>query len=472
MTRRPVFAIAAAIHRTLLFAYPRAFRERFAADMQQVFETRLTAPDRRLAGALAFLLFAFADVLWGGALERVAPDPQLVTTRSTAMTWDALRNDLKFSFRLMRRTPLFTTLAITALAVGIGATGAIFAVVNGVLLQPLPYRDPGRLVMLWSNNTHLSTPDANHNPVSPANFLDYKNLSHSFSDAQAMYSFVTNESYNDGGVTEIVLGSTVSSGMFAMLGRGALLGRTMQENEQQVAVLSYRFWQRRYGGDRSVIGRVVHGSGGNVTIVGVMPEDFVFPYKTMLGASGFTTAGSADVWFPMPWNNPRLLNTAGTPVRSVHFFGGIARLKPGVSAADAQRDLTQVAAQLEQAYPQTNHGWGATVVPLAQQTVGGIRSALVLLFAGVTVVLLIVCANVANLVLSRSMARQRELAVRAALGATGAQLARQSIVESLSLSAVSGLTWVQRRQCFCTWRRSRSSPARWWRSCPPPPAPA
>jgi predicted permease len=436
VNRRPFLIAAAALHRALLFAYPRPFRQRFAADMQEVFESRLVAPGRTSLARLGFLLFAIADVLWAGALERFAPNPQFATTRSAVMTWDALKNDVRFSLRLMRRTPLFTALAVTALGVGIGATGAIFAVVNGVLLQPLPYRDPGSLVMLWSNNTHLSTPDADRNPVSPANFLDYKNLSRSFSDAQAMYSFVTNESYSDGGVTEIVTGSTVSNGMFAMLGRGALIGRTMEDNEQHVVVLSNKFWKRRYGGDASVIGREVHGSNGNATIIGVMPEDFVFPYKTMLGASGFTTAGSADIWLPMPWNNARLLNAAGGPVRSVHFFGGVARLKAGVSAADAQRDLTQVAAQLEKAYPQTNQGWGATVVPLSQQTVGGVRSALMLLLAGVGVVLLIVCANVANLVLSRSAARQRELAVRAALGATGVQLARQSIIESLSLSVV------------------------------------
>jgi putative ABC transport system permease protein len=227
--------------------------------------------------------------------------------------------------------------------------------------------------------------------------------------------------------------------MFAMLGRGAYLGRTFEANEQGVAMLSYPFWMRRYGGDRSVIGRTVTGDGAPAQIIGVMPPDFVFPYKTMLGASGFTTAKTADIWTPIPWSNSRLLNAQGTAVRSVHFFAGLARLKPGVSAADAQADLTQVAAQLALAYPQTNEGWKATVVPLADQTVGALRPALLLLLAGVGVVLLIVCANVANLVLSRSLVRQREFAVRAALGASGRQLARQSLVESFCLAAISGL---------------------------------
>jgi putative ABC transport system permease protein len=437
---RAMFLRAAGrVHAALLFAYPRAFRARFGADMQAVFESRIAASAARGTGASAFFLgFTLADVLGGGLLERFAPNPQLTSARSSVMTWDAIRNDIRISLRTMRRSPLFTALAVTALALGIGATAAIFAIVNGVLLRPLPYRDPGRLVMLWSNNTHLTTAGADRNPVSPANFLDYKNLSHAFSDAQAMYSFLTTPSFTDGGVTEIVQGAAVSNGMFALLGRGAYLGRTFEGNEQGVAMLSYPFWMRRYGGDRSVIGRQVVGDGAPMQIIGVMPPDFVFPYKTMLGSSGFTTAKTADIWTPIPWSNARLLNAQGTAVRSVHFFAAIARLKPGVSVADAQRDLTQVAAQLALAYPQTNDGWKATVVPLAEQTVGALRPALLLLLAGVGVVLLIVCANVANLVLSRSLVRQREFAVRAALGASGRQLARQSLVESLCLAAISG----------------------------------
>jgi putative ABC transport system permease protein len=439
MMRSALLRAAGVVHAALLYAYPREFRARFGADMQAVFESRFAArAERSTASALFFQLFTIADLVGGGVLERFAPNPQLSTTRSSVMTWDAIRNDIRISFRTMRRSPMFTALAVTALALGIGASAAIFAVVNGVLLRPLPYRDPGRLVMLWSNNTHLTTPDADRNPVSPANFLDYKNLSHTFSDAQAMYSFLTNESYTDGGVTEIVQASMVTPGMFAMLGRGALIGRVMGDAEPNAAVLSHAFWMRRYGGDPSIVGRVVHGSAGNVTIVGVMPPDFVFPYKTMMGASGFTTAKTADVWLPLPWSNARLLNAEGGPVRSAHFFAGIARLKPGVTPDDAQRDLSQVAAQLAIAYPQTNAGWGATVVPLAQQTVGGMRPALLILFAGVGVVVLIVCANVANLVLSRSLTRQREFAVRAAIGASGRQLARQSLVESLCLSVISG----------------------------------
>jgi putative ABC transport system permease protein len=439
MMRRLVFRASSRAHAALLYAYPRAFRARFGADMQAVFESRIDAAlDRGAIAAAVFLVFTLADVVGGGLLERFAPNPQLTSARSSVMTWDAIRHDIRISFRTMRRAPLFTALAVTALALGIGATAAIFAIVDGVLLRPLPYRDPGSLVMLWSNNTHLTTAGADRNPVSPANFLDFKNLSHSFSDAQAMYSFLTTASFTDGGVTEIVQGAAVSNGMFAMLGRGALIGRTFEGNDQSAALLSYPFWMRRYGGDRSVVGRTVTGDGAPMQIIGVMPPDFVFPYKTMLGSSGFTTAKTADIWTPIPWGNARLLNAQGTAVRSVHFFAGVARLKPGVTAADAQRDLTHVAAELALAYPQTNEGWKATVVPLAEQTVGGMRPALLLLFAGAAFVLLIVCANVANLVLSRSLARQREFAVRAALGASGRQLARQSLVESFCLAAVSG----------------------------------
>jgi predicted permease len=440
MIRRLFLRSACVVQAILLYAYPAAFRARFAADMQTVFEARLRDRlHRRRGQPIAFTLFAFADVLWNGLIERFAPSPHLSSQRSSLMTWDAIRNDVTFALRLMRRTPLFTALAVAALALGIGATGAIFAVANGVLLQPLPYRDPGRLVMLWSHNTHLTTPDADRNPVSPANFLDYKNLTTSFSDAQAMYSFVTNLSLTESGATDVVVASTVTPGMFDLLGRHALLGRTLQPDDQFAAVLTYGFWMRHYGGDPTVIGRKITTDNGRVEIVGVMPEDFVFPYKSMLGASGFTTATTADVYVPMPWSNGRLKDAAGNPVRSVHFFAAIARLKPGVTVEVARRDLAHVASQLALAYPQTNEGWGATVVPLDEQVVGNVRPALLLLLASVGVVLLIVCANVANLVLSQSVSRQRELAVRSALGASSGQLARQSLVESFVLALVSGV---------------------------------
>ena len=444
MSRRAFLRAAAHVHALLAGAYPRAFRARFGADMQAVFESRIAAAmDRGAMRALACLIFAAADVIGGGMLERFAPTQQRTSARSFVMTWDAIRHDIRIAFRTMRRSPLFTALAVTALALGIGATGAIFAVVNGILLRPLPYRNADQLVMLWSNNTHTAS---SRNPISPANFLDAQRLNQSFTEVEALTSFLVNEQYRDsapGATTEIAQMSTISAGMFALLGRDAELGRTFSPNEPAVVVLSHRFWQRRYAGDRGVIGRpVTLGGGAKATIIGVMPSDFVFPYKSMLGPSGFSTGATADIWEPMPWRTDRYVDSSGRPVRGVHFLGGVARLKPGVTAAGAARDLETIAAQLAAAYPETNAGWKMTVVPLADQTVGSLRPALMLLVAGVGVILLLVCANVANLVLSRSVARQRELAVRAALGAARAQLIRQSLIESLALSSVSGVASV------------------------------
>jgi putative ABC transport system permease protein len=427
----------AGLHRALLALYPRGFRERFAADMQDVFAARLGT--RAGVDRAAFACFTCADVIWSALVERFAPHPQYARPhRRSVMSLDAIRHDVRFALRLMRREPRFTALTVLALALGIGATTAIFSVVYGVLVDPLPYREPSRLVMIWSDNRNVDTPDARRNSVSPANFVDYKRLTSSFSDMQAMYSFLINETYTDAGVTDIVPASVVDPGMFALLGRSAALGRTLATGDTHAVVLSDAFWTRRYGRDPNVIGRTIRGGGGQpYEVVGVMPPDFVFPYKTMLPASGFTTAPSADLWEPLPWNNSRVTGPAG-PVRTVHYFAGVARLKPGVTPAEADADLKRAAAMLERDLPATNAKWSAVAVPLADQTLGDVRPALLLLLGGVGVVLLIICANVANLVLSRAVARQRELAVRVALGATARELARQSVVESFVMAIVSG----------------------------------
>lgn len=426
------------LHHALLALYPRGFRDRFAADLQDVFVARLAA--RHGTARTAFACFTCADVVWSALVERFAPHPQYALPhRRHAMSLDAIRQDVRFALRLMRREPRFTALTVLALALGIGATTAIFSAVYGVLVDPLPYRHPNQLVMIWSDNRNVDAPDARRNSVSPANFVDYKRLTSSFADMRAMYSFLINESYTDAGVTDIVPASVVEPGMFALLGRQAALGRTLAEGDTHAVVLSDGFWTRRYGRDPGVIGRTVRGGGGQAfEIVGVMPPDFVFPYKTMLPASGFTTAPTADIWEPLPWNSPRITGAAG-PIRSVHFFAGVARLKPGVAAADADADLKRAAAALERDLPASNAKWSAVAVPVAEQTLGGVRPALLLLLGGVGVVLLIICANVANLVLSRAVSRQRELAVRVALGATARELARQSVVESLVLALVSGV---------------------------------
>ena len=352
------------------------------------------------------------------------------------MTAESTMADVRFALRLMRRSPLFTALAMGALALGIGATGAIFAAVNAVLVRPLPYARPAELVMVWSNNTNAKSA---RNPVSPADYLDLKSMTGSFAAIEAAQSFFVPEQFSDGGEPVAIQSSLVTTGLFDALGRPPLLGRLFQPNDRQVVLLSHGFWQRRYGGDRSVVGRTVDINGVPISIVGVMPPDFIFPYRTMMGPSGFTRAQSADVWEPIQFQGRFFVNADGSVARQIRFLALIGRLKEGKSAGDARSDLAAITTSLAKAYPATNDGWLATVVPLHEQAVGATKPALLLLFAGVAVLWLMACANVANLLLARSIARRNEVAVRRALGATRWRLARQTLVEGLLLAAGGGL---------------------------------
>ena len=223
----------------------------------------------------------------------VTPSCPAPETRDDSESWLA---DVKFALRVLRRSPLTTAATVLALALGIGASGAIFAAVEHVLLRPLPYADAGQLVMIWSNNTHEGR---DRNPVSPADVIDFTRDTQSFVDLQPMLSFLTADQYVDGPAPDQIRSSTVGAGMFRLLGRAPILGRTFSETAPHEVLLSHAFWQRRYGGDRSVIGRQVSVSGaGDYVVVGVMPPDFVFPYRSMLGPSGFVNSVTADVWVP------------------------------------------------------------------------------------------------------------------------------------------------------------------------------
>ena len=433
--RNVLFALA-------LLAYPRAFRRRFGHEMREDF-ARST---RGLLPTVArHVATGFAER--GSAIRRWAYFPHFTphlyeSEGSHFMFWEILRADLRHTIRLAIKTPVFTSLTVLALALGIGATTAIFAVVNGVLLQSLPYRDDGRLVNIWSFNTKENLP---RNPLSPANFLDFQKMNTTLDGLEGYFTFVTPAQLQTESGTEIAYSVFVTSNLFNMLGRPAALGRAFAAGEQStVTVLSDGYWRRRFGADPNIVGTTMTLNGIPWQIIGVMPPDFVFPYSGMLGPSGFTRVTGVDMWLPIAFSGPgatmnRMLDAQGQIVRNVHWWGAIGRLKPGVSAAQAEADMKTIAGQLELSFPNTNKGWSATVVPSIDQAVGTIRPALLILMAGIAFVLVMASVNVANLLLARSIAREKELATRAALGAGRARIARQLLTESVLFAVAGGL---------------------------------
>jgi predicted permease len=435
-----VTAIAAACHRAALYAYPRSFRLEFGPELERVFEARLE--HRHAAARLALVAFLLADAAVSGLAERRRERQDRwawprhhhrtdARTRSQTMTFDSIVADVKLALRQFSRAPLFAVLTIATLALGIGINSAMFGVVQAVLLRPLPYADAGRLVQIWSDNTKNSEPD---NPVSPGNYEAFK-AAPSLVDVEGMYSFLTRAQVRIGAEPEPILVSQVTPGMFTLLGRSPILGRKFDDpGAPDGAMLTYQFWQRRFGGDPDVVGKTLSLSGAGaelaIPVVGVMPEDFTFPYGSMLAASGFTRSQRVDVWWPMSRErDPRLVNAAGEPNRGIHYFAVIGRLQPDATLDRVRADLSAIATQREADYPDTNAGWGVTVHRLHDQTVGELRPALLFLMLGVGVVLLITCINVANLLLVRGLARVREIAVRGAVGAGRARVAKQLQIE-------------------------------------------
>jgi putative ABC transport system permease protein len=336
---------------------------------------------------------------------------------------DALLQDIRYALRRLAHSPGFTVASIVTLALGIGATTAIFSVVDAVLLRPLTFQDPSRLAVVWERFAarHQET-----NVVNPANYLDWRDRATSFSDLAA---FGWSQQNFTGDVPELVQGRSVTPNFFRTLGLAPLLGRVFTAGEAapggpSVVVLSYGLWQRRFGGDSSVVGRSIPVSGGSVLVLGVMPPQL-----------GQMPWGSEQYWEPF-----RLDETDRS--RHGRYAMVVGRLKPGVTVARAQAEMDVITRNLEQEHPEFDTGWTANVVSLTDQVVGSARRALLVVLGAVTLVLLIAAANVGNLMQVRAEARGRELAVRTALGASRPRLVRQWLVESTLVSLAGGVAGV------------------------------
>ena len=333
-----------------------------------------------------------------------------------------LFSDMRFSLRTLRRNQAFSAGAIVVLALGIGANTAIFSVVNAVLLRPLPFDDPSRIMQVWHVPPAKSFPGMTKFSVSPANYLDWRSQSSSF-EQMAAYGF---RSFTVGGKErpEAIQAAAVASDFFALLRVAPVLGRTFTPDEDRpgeghVVVLGYNFWRDYFASDRTIVGRGILLDGETYSVVGVMPETFRFP-------------NWGKIWIPLAWTNET------RAVRGNHNYLVISRLKKGVDIRQAQAELSAICTRLEQLYPEDDKGWGAVIQPLREELVGDVRPALLVLLGAVAFVLLIACANVANLVLAKTLARRKEIAIRTALGASRIVVLRQILAETVLLSVAGG----------------------------------
>jgi predicted permease len=316
-----------------------------------------------------------------------------------------ISQDIRYGLRVLRKNRLFTGVAVLTLGLGIGANTAIFSVVNGVLLSPLPYEDADQLVVVLEHNPQLTSPAR---WAAPLNFRDWREQNRTF---ESLTAWRWNPFTLTGdGAPERLIGHVVSAGFFRQMRIKMTLGRGFLPEEDQprgerVAVISEALWQRRYGGDPEIVGRAITLSGEPHVVVGVVPSVIGYP-------------GDGEVWTPIAFEYER-------EHRSFRYAGVLGRIKPGVTLSAARADLDGIAARLASDHPDTNSGWGVLVEPLKERIVGNSRPALVMLLVAVAFVLLIAIANVANLLLARVTTRQKEVVIRQALGASRGRVLRE-----------------------------------------------